>query len=292
MKKVVAQLILFIFIITFLFCCNQNNYSNKQTQIVLCEEIPYYGYIDISKVATTNNTYKYKSLKINSRKTRNKIIKKYKRSAENPNYIYAYYKDGIEIVKYIGKKRDVVIPDFIEGKKVIKIGGYIKKYYESEPISYNYFSAFADKNVKSVTVSRYVKDIVLDTFEGDNPFSSELDLEEIKVSKKNPYYSSDKGIMYNKNKSVLLCVPVNYKSKTIDIPYNVNIAYGIGASINTTKIIIRNSTIDLKELIDYSEETDYYDEMVFDNTKTIYAPKNSSGEKYAKENKFKFVALG
>lgn len=299
-KRITITIVLLVCV--FFCSCNLSNTNTEsrkiqhKNRIILCDELPYYGFIDISKIVSTNKPYE--GIYINSKKKyRDKIIKTYKTSKKTPDFIFTDYKDGVEIVKYVGKKTDVVLPENIGDKKVIKIGGYIEQDNKNDDEKFFYSSVFSNKKIQSITISRYVKEIVFNTFEGDDLVSEDFDLKSIKVDDNNPYYSSDKGILYNKSKTMLLCVPVNYDSKVINVSPKVKIAYDIVSSLHTEKIIIRNPAMVFSELTDPNEKDDidvlneYYNKVVVDERRSIYGEKGSTAEKYAKKNGFKFVAL-
>lgn len=51
-------------------------------------------------------------------------------------------------------------------------------------------------------------------------------IQEYRVSKSNPWYSSQDGVLYNKDKSKLLCYPQRKKDKTVKIPDSVKVIQG------------------------------------------------------------------
>lgn len=114
------------------------------------------------------------------------------------------YKTGLEINHYSGKNSQLDIPDTINGKKVLKIGGF---YEES-----SYKGAFKDCECKSICIPASVTEIE------NAAFSSAPMLERIEVDKENKNYTSIDGLLYTKDKKILLCIPLNYGSKDFEIP--------------------------------------------------------------------------
>ncbi len=102
---------------------------------------------------------------------------------------------------------DVVIPDTIEGYPVTTIGASL--FYRCDKI-------------ESVVIPSTVKKI------GDDIFSGCDAIANITVDKNNEYYSSDDhGVLFNKDKSILICFPENSPLTEYSIPDTVEI---IGSS--------------------------------------------------------------
>ena len=113
-----------------------------------------------------------------------------------------YYKDTGETVEITGYKEDdvkeVTIPDEIEGKKVTTIGeGAFRRC----------------SSLSSIKIPEGVTSIYMD-LEIMGPFNSSYlafygcsSLKEIIVDEKNQTYASQDGILYNKDKTELICCP-------------------------------------------------------------------------------------
>ena len=85
--------------------------------------------------------------------------------------------DGV-LIDYTGNETKVIIPD-----RVTEIED----------------CAFSDcSSLKEITIPDSV------TFIGENAFMGCLSLEEIKVSPDNKYYSSENGVLFNKDKTLLI----------------------------------------------------------------------------------------
>lgn len=113
--------------------------------------------------------------------------KKYK------NFKYRFIDDDAILVEYyLGKKTKIKVPEKINGIKV--------KYIDLERA----------KNVKEITIPRYVEDVSLGSIKT---------LKKVKVSKKSKYLSVENNIVLNKKKTVLINVLGGYN--TIVVPKTV-----------------------------------------------------------------------
>ncbi len=121
-----------------------------------------------------------------------------------------YYKDTGETVEITGYKEDdvkeVTIPDEIEGKKVTTIGeGAFRRC----------------SSLSSIKIPEGVTSIYMD-LEIMGPFNSSYlafygcsSLKEIIVDEKNQTYASQDGILYNKDKTELICCPEGKTGKVV-----------------------------------------------------------------------------
>lgn len=106
--------------------------------------------------------------------------------------------DAIQILEYTGTENDLVIPEKIEGKPVTILASEVM-YGSILP---------TDSEVTRITIPKTVRDIHSGTFDGYKIFPWANKLQWIEVSEDNPYYSSDDGVLYNKDKTVLWRVPI------------------------------------------------------------------------------------
>lgn len=122
---------------------------------------------------------------------------------KKPEYkiIYKDYREGIEILQFTSYNSIVKIPEKIDGKFVIKLSGNFYQFDTIEDPPYSFIPCLDNCHyVKKVVIPSKVKEIVYDSFNLNF-------IEEIEVSKDNPYYSSKNGILYNKDGTIKLCVP-------------------------------------------------------------------------------------
>ena len=229
---------------SFSYIKDGNLTYDKQDNIVLCNELPCFGYIELAQRIVTNNTalpieekYYHKSEKINE------ILNCYRKATDNSDYLISDYGEGVAIVKYLGESKNLVIPSKLENKKVIKLGGYIEKNVSNVDISsWDYHSAIDDKDIVSITIPKTVKEIPLKFFSYmySEGYSNKCTLQSINVDEDNPYYSSRDGLLYNKDKTVLLSVPVGFTGETVKIPEGVETAHELIGK-HTKNLIIPSS---------------------------------------------------
>ncbi len=87
--------------------------------------------------------------------------------------------------------------------------------------------------ITSVTISDSVRGI------GNGAFGNTTNCKKIKVSKDNPYYLSQNGVVYTKNKKVLVAFPAGKRMKKFKVPDGVEyIAEGAFAGVTHVKNIV------------------------------------------------------
>lgn len=202
MKKYIS--ILLIVIINFCSICGCNtskeSYQSYDAKINY-KKVPYYGFEIDEESNLLDNAYVEK-------------VKQSYKYDEKSKFLYRDYLEGVEIVKCNAMNNIIKIPQKIEGKNVLKLSGYIDTENFGEPeydialtscfISYSY------SIIDEIYIPKTVKEIIKDTFENIE------NLKRIDVDKENPYYSSKKGILYDKSGKIKLCVPNNYEKKRVE----------------------------------------------------------------------------
>ena len=141
------------------------------------------------------------------------------------DYEYRVLEDGtVEIADYIGFATEIEIPNEIDGKDVTSIGGYAFSNCDSltSIILPDSVEAIEDEAVMDclklayVYIGSGVKNI------GENNFLYCSNLLEIIVDESNESFSSDEcGVLFNKEKTILIRYPEGNKATTYDIPYGV-----------------------------------------------------------------------
>ncbi|MBR6391874.1 MAG: leucine-rich repeat protein [Eubacterium sp.] len=228
----------------------------------------------------------------------------------NSDYKFIENEDGtLTLTDYIGNGFDVNIPEKIDGKEVNIIG---EGAFEATGLFDNYKSADC---IRTVYIPKSVKKI--QGFNFKTPF-----LNSIEVDKDNAYYSSDNGVLFNKEKSALLLYPIARLGNYYEIPASVKIidrgAFSnskylsevkIGKNvaeikesafincINIKHIYIPNSVKKMKRCglgiqkriaCEYSEnEAECFYETI--TGFKIYGKKGSAGEEYCNNRKNYFV---
>lgn len=81
------------------------------------------------------------------------------------------------------------------------------------------YKAFAESGIKKISISKKVSSIA------DEAFLNCFNLKSITVSKKNNYYSSKSGVLYNKKKTKLLTYPAGKTAKNLTVPKSVKTIY-------------------------------------------------------------------
>ena len=117
---------------------------------------------------------------------------------------------------------------FCGNKKITEI-----KFAGNEVTSFGGTYTFQNcKSLKKITIPKEVTSLGAEewSFDGDttyyNTFIGCESLQEINVEKGNPYYTSIDGVLYNKDKTVLLSYPIGKTSATFRVPDSVKaIAY-------------------------------------------------------------------
>ncbi|MBQ7596123.1 MAG: hypothetical protein IJU45_05610 [Clostridia bacterium] len=165
----------------------------KEHKLIQSSEDPdhYYVFEDFQNYYYVNNTL--------NEETFDKIESSIYESPDG-QFMISDYKDGICINQYLGNEKDVVIPETINGKKVIKIGGYpvFDGYVDSYSSLFSVFCKFESlededlshyypDNIETVTLPKYLKEIHLNSFE------NVVKLKRIIVDENNPYYKSTMG---------------------------------------------------------------------------------------------------
>ena len=232
--------------------CNEINGVSYDSygNIIQCSQVPYYGFLDRDEAIANYNSNTGDVI------TESNIINTYRFASDNSDYLITDYKNGVGIVKYEGNEKNLVIPEFLDGKPVVKLSGYLKKYDNG---IYCYKPAIDCSKVSSIILPANLKEIAFGSLHIAPPFTESDEekkdiLERIEVNAANSHFSSIDGILYNKNKSVLLCIPSNNPLKTISIANGTKTVYEC----------ISNNTVTLKipqtlENIEIKNTDGYYD---------------------------------
>jgi len=179
---------------------------------------------------------------------------------------------GVEIAKYIGKKKEVSIPPSIQNKPVTSIGekafsdctGLANVTIPDGVTSIEYGAFSNCTSLASVTIPNSVTSIGEGAFYGCTILTSVTiptnikyinfskinfgvfancnKLTEIIINKNNPSYTSINGIVYDKNKNYLLFCPIGITGKII-IPEGVQYIeyYSFYGCNNITEVVIPES---------------------------------------------------
>ncbi len=165
------------------------------------------------------------------------------------NFEYGVLDDGtVEITGYKGSEQKVDVPEKINKKSVTRIGNLafkdctkITSIAMPDSVAYIGRSAFYNcTSLKSITIPDGVKEIGYAAFSecaglvsvkipdnvtkiGDSAFINCANLTKIDVTAGNQYYSSANGVLFNKDKSELICYPAGIKNVGYSIPDGVTV---------------------------------------------------------------------
>ena len=150
------------------------------------------------------------------------------------NWEYVVNGENVYIMKYTGTEEDVVVPVVIDGKKVVSIGE----------------DTFTDcKTLKNITLSENIKNIESNSREAFPCFNGCDNLENIIVNENNSEFSSEDGVLYSKNKEVILLYPRGKNVAEFVIPEHVKY---LGRKVfskceNLKRVSIANGIKDLSD---------------------------------------------
>lgn len=162
--------------------------------------------------------------------------------------LYSYNDGGATIREYIGDNEDIVIPEYIDGNKVVSIGAYAFKECENiksviVPGSIKNLSnfAFADcLSLKHVTLQEGLESINYYSFSnctslevidipstvkyiGSKAFKGTDSLKQINISKDNDYFKVVDGVLFNDELTELIRYPVGDERSEYSVPEGVNV---------------------------------------------------------------------
>ena len=109
-------------------------------------------------------------------------------------HIIDYSSPKVIIDSYKGSDTDLIIPETINDIPVVSIS----------PTAFNYIENPNAKNIKSITLPQYLGSTTADIADNILPW---LNLENIFVSNNNQWLTSENGVLYNKDKTSLICYP-------------------------------------------------------------------------------------
>ncbi|MDE5945744.1 MAG: leucine-rich repeat domain-containing protein [Oscillospiraceae bacterium] len=155
------------------------------------------------------------------------------------DFSYSVNNDGnICLEKYTGEDEEVIIPDEIDGKPVIKLN-----------------EVFLDTNVSSITLNKSIESI------NANAFLDCYSLKEINVPDSNSHFQSDEGVLFTEDMKILLCYPSAKSGDSYEIPEGVtdiNVASIYSTQLKHIKFPSTLSYID-RHGISYNEKLEDVD---------------------------------
>lgn len=165
-------------------------------------------------------------------------------------FIFTTNNGAITITQYIGQGGDVTIPDTVNALPVTTIGP--AAFYQVSSLTSVTFGTnvttiannaiFQCPSLASVTIPASVTNI------GQGPFLDCKSLTAISVNSTNAFYSSTNGILFDKNKTMLIQYPIAIGGSYMVTGTVVNIGEGaFGDAFGLASIVIPNSVTNIVE---------------------------------------------
>lgn len=196
---------------------------------------------------------------------------------------YDIQDDSIKIIKCLNYGKDITIPEQIDGKSVKKIGeeafyNHIEMISVSIPQSITSIgngAFYRCYSLEKITIPKNVEQME------NNPFFRCISLNQIFVDPENKNFSELDGVLYNKDKSVLLVYPEGKTNESFTISNSVKKINGstFGYQCEKLKTIIIPSSV-----IDFPDNNMF----VFPDQITLKVKSGSAAEQYAKSNDLKY----
>ena len=217
------------------------------------------------------------------------------------DYIVTDYLNGICINKYLGNNTVVNIPTVIDGKKVIKIGSYLRNNNSNEDID-SPFAGIKNCVLNIPPTVKYIEEKSLLSFKGyvsDDIKKYSPYIVEINVDSDNPFYSCKDGVLYNKKGDTLLFVEYYQaykKSKSIAdfeyiVPEQVKHFKPLnGILCDMSRIRFNKHIKSIDTFVDYGEDGNVPIKNYNPNL-VVEGYKNTIAEKWAKKWYLDFVEI-
>lgn len=145
-------------------------------------------------------------------------------AAESGDFTYTVLSDGTaEITNYTGSATELTIPSQLDGYTVTSIGDFIFMYRDSltsitipnSVTSIGYRAFYNCSSLESIAFGNNVTSI------GEDALYGCYSLTDITVSSANPSYSSEDGVLFNKDKTELIQYPLGKTETAYTIPSGV-----------------------------------------------------------------------
>lgn len=298
MKKLIIFLLMLILAFSCSGCFNKVYYKDLTGYKEYISDDKS-GYEDVPYFCTENHLY-------NNKKAREYYKNNIRRSG---NFLITDYENGICINRYYGDFYStaydtITIPETIEGKPVVKLGGYVDG-FDVLDMDNEVVGAFGGNVNVTLEIPATVKYISSNSIEksiGIIPKRDRyifVDIFQFVVDDENPYYTSKNGALYTKDLKKLLWVNTegayednpDWKGYGYIVPDFVEVfepANGVHDLLES--ITIGKNVKKINTGIDKGESGLEPNKHCIPEVK-IRGYKNTAAEKWAKENYAKFVPL-
>lgn len=218
-------------------------------------------------------------------------------------YLITDYKDGVCINRcYNLWGKTINIPETLDGKPVVKLGAYVTEELIGDTIFYKAVSAFSGiencvlnipstvKYINHETLYEFIG-MLTDKMAKESPF-----IAEINVDKDNPYYYSENGILFTKDKKSLLYHPLlndmfypNFEYTIPDFVDNFEPMSGVSADCGC--LIFGKNIKQINTNVCDGEGIDILDYANYDSYLLVKGYKGTVAEKWARKYRLKFIPL-
>ena len=263
MKKIVFICILILSCI-FLPGCVQKQIKNIEQpsskfqlsnngDIINCADIPHWFYTDNREVLIDESNYKLKtdvSMPFDLQQIHDSYL------TTKDGTVYSLYYEGVSVDKLVFPETNgdiiIEIPEMINDKKVIKLGGSCEisnkgtKFSPATHLPYlDKVFLFGSPKIKTIKIPKFLKEISFGNFYGlkvDNAYY--FPIEKILVDEDNSYYSAIDGVLFDKNQKTLLFYPELKKDNEYIVPKTVKTIEFMDFSNTKIKSIVMGKNIE------------------------------------------------
>lgn len=235
-----------------------------------------------------------------------KALKYYKSDLrKSGDFMITVIKDGVCINQYLGDSESIEVPEKLDGKPVLMLGGYV---YDDNNSSSEIFGAFSNANLDSITIKvpssvKYIDSSLMFHYSGmvdSYLIDNSKTYCTFEVDKDNPYFSSEDGCLYSKDMKTLNYVNFNYyvKNNNEKTEFKVNDTvenFDLVENIPSDLFVCFEFGKNIKEInanIDYGEDGNKPNkELAKKSGLSVKGYKGTAAEKWADEQYLNFIAI-
>lgn len=307
MKKIILSLVIFTMLIFFVSCKSEiseisevsKDYSNYKN------EVGYHEYINDESSSYEKTPF----FNVEDTISYNADARKFyeNNSRRVGDFLVTNYEDGICINKYLSSSySDLIIPETLDGKPVVKLGGYLDNTNDKFTEVIGAFGGNTGINLIIPASVKFISSSALEFSRAMIPEDSRyayVDIHSFEVDENNPYYSSKNGSLYSKDFKNLLWVnttsfgPDNPEwdesTKGYTVPDFVEVFEPAnGVNCNLSSITFGKNIKKIDAYIDKGEDGIDPDPDMTPYIVKVRGYKNTVAEEWAKEQYAEFEAIG